>query len=113
MHVTAILVANNYRDIDTDASTGKRTLAVTLGREKTRGLFMVLIYGAYPLIVIFAATGWTPVATAFAGLLMPFAGVPVRIINAKTGGPALIRALKLTARLHLVTGVVLAAGAAL
>ncbi|MBI5156383.1 MAG: 1,4-dihydroxy-2-naphthoate octaprenyltransferase, partial [Acidimicrobiia bacterium] len=31
--VTAILVANNVRDIDTDRTAGKRTLAVRLGRR--------------------------------------------------------------------------------
>jgi 1,4-dihydroxy-2-naphthoate octaprenyltransferase len=113
MLVTAILVANNYRDIKTDARTGKRTLAVVLGRDSTRRLFMTLVYGAFVLIVGFAAIGWTPLLTAFAGFLVPFASGPVRIVNRRTGGPALVRALKLTARLHLVTGLVLAAGAAL
>lgn len=113
MLVTAILLANNYRDIDTDEPAGKRTLAVILGRVRARKLFMALTYGAFPLIVVFAAAGWTPLPTAFAGLLVPFAAGPVRIVNAKSGGMALIRALKLTARLHLVTGLVLAAGAAL
>ena len=113
MLVTAILVANNYRDIDTDRETGKRTLAVILGADRTRVLFAVLVYGAFPLIAVFAIADWTPFGTLFATLLFPFAAGPVRIVNAKTSGPALIRALKMTARLHLVTGLVLAAGAAL
>lgn len=113
MLVTAILVANNYRDIDTDRATGKRTLAVIVGRERTRKLFMLLVYAPFLLIAVFAFAGWTPLATAFAALLAPFAGAPSRIVNAKTGGAALIRALKLTARLHLVTGLLLAAGASL
>jgi len=112
MLVTAILVANNYRDIDTDLVANKRTLAVILGKERTRTLFAVLVYGAFPLIAAFAVAGWTPFETLFAALLFPFATGPVRIIYAKTTGPALIRALKLTAKLHLWTGVVLAAGAA-
>ena len=33
---TAILVVNNVRDIETDRRAGKRTLAVRLGRERTR-----------------------------------------------------------------------------
>ncbi len=33
---SAILVVNNVRDIDTDRRAGKRTLAVRLGRERTR-----------------------------------------------------------------------------
>ena len=113
MLVTAILVVNNYRDMETDEAAGKRTLAVILGRDRTQTLLAVLMYGSYPLIVLFAVVGWTPQATMFAALLTPFAVGPVRIINAKTDGMALIRALKLTATLHLWTGVVLAAGAAM
>ena len=113
MLVTAILVVNNYRDIDTDRAAGKRTLAVMLGRARTRTLFAVLVYGAFPLIVGFSLAGWTPQATVFAGVLAGYASVPVRIVYAKTEGFALIRALIHTARLHLWTGVVLAATTAL
>jgi len=109
MLVTAILVANNYRDIDTDRAAGKRTLAVIMGRERTRPLFAILVYGAFVAIAVFAVVGWTPTSTLFAGFLAPFAAVPVRIVYAKTDGPALIRALKATARLHLWVGVSLAA----
>ena len=42
----AILVVNNVRDIDTDRRAGKRTLAVRLGRERTRVLFAAIVYGA-------------------------------------------------------------------
>jgi 1,4-dihydroxy-2-naphthoate octaprenyltransferase len=110
MLVTAILVANNYRDLDTDRVAGKRTLAVVIGARRTKGLFAGLVYGAFALIVGFAVIGWTPRATAFAGLLVPYAMAPVRIIYSKTDGPSLIRALKMTAGLHLWTGLVLAAG---
>ena len=34
---SAILVVNNVRDLETDRRAGKRTLAVRLGRERTRG----------------------------------------------------------------------------
>lgn len=111
MGVTAILVANNYRDIDTDRETGKRTLAVIMGGKRTRTFFAVLVYGSFLLIALFALTGLTPFATVFAALLTPAAISPVRIIYAKTEGPALTGCLKRTARLHLWTGVVLAVGA--
>ncbi|MFP4542365.1 MAG: 1,4-dihydroxy-2-naphthoate polyprenyltransferase, partial [Opitutales bacterium] len=35
----AILIVNNYRDIDTDTVAGKRTLAVRLGRRLTRAQY--------------------------------------------------------------------------
>jgi 1,4-dihydroxy-2-naphthoate octaprenyltransferase len=113
MLVTAILVANNYRDLDTDRETGKRTLAVILGRENTKWLYAALIYGAFVLIVMFAVAGWTPLPTLFAAMLAPYAVGPVRTLWRSTDGPSLIRALVMNSRLHLWTGVVLAAGAAL
>ncbi len=113
MLASAILVANNYRDIDTDAAAGKRTLAVIVGHESTKRLFATFIYGALALIVIFGAVGWTPRATMLAGFLLPFATVPVRILSLKTDSFALIRALKMTAILQLVTGLAVASGAAI
>jgi 1,4-dihydroxy-2-naphthoate octaprenyltransferase len=112
MLVTAILVANNYRDIDTDRATGKRTLAVVIGAAPTRTLFAVLVFGAFGAIAVFAMAGWTPLSTLFSCFLLPLAAVPVRIVNSATDGPSLIRALKTTARLHLWVGVSLAAAVA-
>jgi 1,4-dihydroxy-2-naphthoate octaprenyltransferase len=113
MLVTALLVANNYRDLDTDRETGKRTLAVILGRERTKWLFAVLVYGSFVLIVIFAVAGWTPLPTLFAAMLSPYAVGTVRTLWQNTDGPSLFRALVMNGRLHLWTGVVLAIGATL
>ena len=112
MLVTAILVVNNYRDIDTDRAAGKRTLAVIIDRVRTRNLFAALLYGAFIAIAVFGTVGWTPLSTLFSCFLVPFAAIPVRIVYAKTDGPALIRALKSTARLHLWVGMSLAAAVA-
>lgn len=112
MLVTAILVANNYRDIDTDRITGKRTLAVMIGQDRTRLLFAFLVFGAYAAITVFGVGGWTPLPTLFACFVAPFAAAPVKILYAKKEGFALIRALVLTSRAHLWTGILLAAGAA-
>ncbi|HUF94997.1 MAG TPA: 1,4-dihydroxy-2-naphthoate polyprenyltransferase [Acidimicrobiia bacterium] len=113
MLATAILVANNYRDLETDARAGKRTLAVLLGPQRTMFLFAVLTYGAFPVIVLFGLVGWTPIATLFAAFWVSFATKPVALVQTTTDGPSLIRALKITARLHLLTGLSLAAGAAI
>ncbi len=40
---TAIIVVNNIRDIDTDRRAGKNTLAVRLGRERMRVLYVALL----------------------------------------------------------------------
>jgi 1,4-dihydroxy-2-naphthoate octaprenyltransferase len=110
--VTAILVVNNYRDIDTDAAAGKRTLAVIMDKAPTRRIFAGMIYGAYVAIGVFAILTLTPRGTAAAVLVLPYARAPIRILDRGGQGPELIQALKLTARAHLWTGVALAVGSA-
>src|SRR5215475_6437588 len=44
---SAILVVNNVRDIDTDRRAGKRTLAVRLGRDRTRDLYVAMLAAAF------------------------------------------------------------------
>ncbi len=111
--VTAILVANNVRDIDTDRAAGKRTLAVMLGRERSRWLFAGLIYGTFAVIAALAVLGWTPRWTALALAAVPLAMPLVATIRRAADGPSLIGVLVGTARLHLIVGLLLAVGAAI
>src|SRR5213079_1224295 len=50
---SAILVVNNLRDLDTDRRAGKMTLAVRLGRVRTRRLFasMLLVAFLAPIVI--------------------------------------------------------------
>jgi 1,4-dihydroxy-2-naphthoate octaprenyltransferase len=111
--VTAILVANNNRDIDTDRAAGKRTLAVIMGRERTRLLFDALVWGAFVLVVVFVAGGWAPPPALLALVAVPLAIPITRAIHTTTEGPPLIVALKGIARLDLIFGLLLAIGVAL
>ncbi|MEN3222370.1 1,4-dihydroxy-2-naphthoate polyprenyltransferase [Mycolicibacterium porcinum] len=80
---SAVLVANNLRDIPTDSQTGKITLAVRLGDARTRLLYQLLVGVALvlPLVLMLAtpwcAVGLLAVAPALRGLR------PVR--NGSTG----------------------------
>jgi len=107
--VTAILVVNNVRDIDTDRQSGKRTLAVLMGRKGARleyGFLLALAYMWLPLLAIDGATPWwlfwLPVAT------VPLAISLVKVVGKRTDGRALNIALKGTGRLHLYFGALLA-----
>ncbi len=113
MLVTAILVANNVRDLDTDRAAGKRTLAVLLGRQGGRRLFGGLVWGAFAVLAAEAATGWVPRLAALGLLAAPLAIPVMAAVSRETAGPALIRALRATARLNLLAGALMAVGAAL
>ena len=50
--IDALLIVNNYRDIDNDRSNGKITLAVRLGESKTRRLYESIGYIAASIMII-------------------------------------------------------------
>jgi 1,4-dihydroxy-2-naphthoate octaprenyltransferase len=98
--VTAILVVNNLRDIETDRRAGKRTLAVRLGAMSTRWEFIVLLIAAYavpPLMWISKLTGLWPM---LALTTIPFALLLVHRVRS-VSGRALNPVLGGTARLAL------------
>jgi 1,4-dihydroxy-2-naphthoate octaprenyltransferase len=111
--VTAILVVNNVRDLETDRAAGKRTLAVLIGRAPTRVLFAVLVLGAFALIGGLAGLEVIDHGALIALTALPLAIGPIRAVATETAGEGLVAALKATARLHLVVGLLLAAGLAL
>jgi 1,4-dihydroxy-2-naphthoate octaprenyltransferase len=104
----AILVVNNIRDVDTDRRAGKRTLAVKLGRERARALFMAMLVVAFvvPLALIPALSPWLLLVLASVPLVPPLA----RTVRTRTDGPALNGALAATGRLLAVFSVLLALG---
>lgn len=111
--VTAILVVNNVRDLETDRAAGKRTLAVLIGRAPTRVLFAVLVLGAFAFIGGLAGLEVIDHGALIALTALPLAIGPIRAVATETAGEGLVAALKATARLHLVVGLLLAAGLAL
>ena len=108
--VTAILVVNNLRDIDTDRAAGKRTLAVRIGRGATRAQYAILVGAALALPPLLGAAGLLPALGAIACAAAPLALSPARAVFSRTEGPALNDALRGTARFHLVFGVLFALG---
>ena len=106
----AILVVNNIRDADTDRRAGKRTLAVKLGRERARVLFVAMLVVAFAVPLVVAAAGglsWWLVLTVLA---WPLAPPLIRTVRTRTDGPALNGALAATGRLLGVFSLLLSAG---
>jgi 1,4-dihydroxy-2-naphthoate octaprenyltransferase len=108
---TAILVVNNIRDRETDAASGKRTLAVLLGYRASRIEWSVMVGLAYAIPVVFWLDGHQA-----AGLL-PFFSAPLAIrlgttIWQRTDGDALNPALERTGQLLFVHSALFASGLA-
>ena len=104
----AILVVNNVRDVDTDRRAGKRTLAVKVGRERARALFMGMVVLAFivPILLVPALSAWLLLVLA----ALPLAPPLLRTVRTRTDGPALNEALASTGRLLAVFSVLLAIG---
>ncbi|WP_106187538.1 1,4-dihydroxy-2-naphthoate polyprenyltransferase [Umezawaea tangerina] len=80
---TAVLVANNLRDIPTDTQAGKRTLAVLLGDKDTRRLYLALVVAPFLITLVIGVR----VPLALLGLLaLPLAALGARrVVQGKTG----------------------------
>ena len=113
--VTAILVVNNLRDLETDRAAGKRTLAVLLGDRATRIEYAVLVAAAFISTAIFAAAGVLPIWSLSALAAAPYGVLlSLNVLDAAGfSGSALNPLLKQTAQLHLLAGALLAVGIAL
>ncbi|WP_031466491.1 1,4-dihydroxy-2-naphthoate polyprenyltransferase [Sciscionella sediminilitoris] len=105
-----VLIANNLRDVHTDPDSGKVTLAVRLGAERTRIAYVIVVVA--PLVISVVLAPWHPFV-----LLGLFAAVlvarGVRTVASGTEGPALIPVLKDTGLAMLAWSVLTGVGLAL
>jgi 1,4-dihydroxy-2-naphthoate octaprenyltransferase len=106
----AVIVVNNYRDLDSDRKIGKNTLAVRIGRAASRAeysLLLVLPYLLLPALAQLTGAGWR---LALPLLSLPLAWWLWRRFRAETPGPVFNRILAQTAQLQLVFGILLSIG---
>jgi 1,4-dihydroxy-2-naphthoate octaprenyltransferase len=103
---SAVLVANNLRDIPTDATSGKITLAVRLGDARTRLLYQGLLAVAFACaLLLMIATPWAAVGL----VALPLAVRAARPVRAGSRGKQLIPVLRDTGLTMLVWAVAVAA----
>jgi 1,4-dihydroxy-2-naphthoate octaprenyltransferase len=102
---SAVLVANNLRDIPTDTQSGKITLAVRLGDHRTRVLYQVLVAVALLIpVALVAATPWCAVGL----IATPLALRAARPVRGGRTGMELIPVLRDTGLTMLVWAVAVA-----
>ncbi len=103
----ALLQANNLRDVETDKESGKKTVAVRLGRVRAGYLYVATLVAAGAAICVLQHyRGWAIIALA----AVPVAIVPARLALSDQNGRALLPMLAGTARLQLVVGALLTIG---
>ncbi len=107
---SAILVANNLRDIPTDRDSDKLTLAVRLGDRGTRFLYLALVAVAVAMVV---AISTQHVFALLALLALGVLARPLRALLSGATGRDLVPVLATTGIFEIVYAALLAAGIAL
>ena len=110
MHAAAVLLVNNFRDRDHDLTTGRRTLAIVLGREGSLRLYALLLLLPFALVIVLA------LKTEIALLALPLVALPwawrlSRALAAAPAGQAQNAVLFRTVLLEVAFGLLLSAGA--
>ncbi|MFC3300315.1 1,4-dihydroxy-2-naphthoate polyprenyltransferase [Arthrobacter agilis] len=104
---TALLMANNVRDIPTDSVVGKKTLAVRLGDTAARASYVVMLAVAILLPLLLSPTyPWILLVL----LLVPVCVVPIRLMLTGDKRASLIPVLKQTGLINLAFSLLFAAG---
>lgn len=108
--ITAILVVNNYRDIESDRRAGKRTLAVMLGERGARLEYVLLLIVSYVVPAGLVAAKMLEPWGLLALLSLPLAVPLIRAMYGPNEGPIMNKTLAGTARLALVFSLLFSAG---
>ena len=107
---SALLVVNNFRDIETDSETGKQTFAVRLGKSRTQMFFTLLLLVSLGMYVLIAVLHTYLVLITLT--VIPLSLKLIYDIYSKENAQDLIKILENTAKLHLLAGIMLSIGLA-
>jgi 1,4-dihydroxy-2-naphthoate octaprenyltransferase len=110
--ITAILIVNNLRDLDSDRRAGKRTLAVRLGEPATRIQYLLSMMTAYLVLPLAAGLGMIPWPSMLAWFSLPLAIRSARVVLTEKGRP-LNEALAGTSQIALLFSLLFWLGLAL
>jgi 1,4-dihydroxy-2-naphthoate octaprenyltransferase len=85
--ITAILVVNNLRDLESDRKAGKHTLAVILGEQATKTQYLICMIAAYLVLALAAWMGIVWWSSLLAWLSLPLAIRSTHVVFTKKGRP--------------------------
>lgn len=108
MPAAAVLLINNYRDLEDDVRSGRRTLAAVIGRPNSRRVYaglMLLPYAMLPLLALHGMKG-----ALLGALALPFSVSLIRRLQGTQPGPQLNLLLAGTAQAGFSLGLLLSIG---
>lgn len=105
----AVLLLNNYRDLETDRAAGRRTLAQVIGPDRARLLYAALLLGPFPILLAAGLPGRPELALT----ALPLALALIRRLWRRPGAAGLNRLLGTTGGYQAVLVALLSLGLAL
>lgn len=107
--ITAILVVNNVRDIESDLRAGRRNIPTRFGRRAGELEYGIMLVVPFLVLPIAWALGWIN-----AWILLPFLAIPRgfqlwRMMTTLPAGPGFNRLLALTAQFALIYAILYSA----
>lgn len=104
---TAILHANDVRDIYHDGKAGIKTLSIIIGRDNAKTLYASFLIASYLSVIIMTLTNATPVWSIAVLITLPLAIGNIKKIYAENGDGMKIKTLDQdTAKLQMLFGIV-------
>ena len=85
--VTAILVVNNLRDLESDRKAGKHTLAVRFGENGAKAEYILCLGIAYLVVPLLILLKMMPLGAMLCWLSLPIAIRTLRVVFTQTGRP--------------------------
>lgn len=104
----AVLLVNNYRDLEDDVRSGRRTLAAHIGRAHSRSLYFAMLMIPFGLVLLLTWRGRTGVLLTLAAF--PYCARLTEQLRHASNGAALNALLAATAKVGLLLGLLLSVG---
>lgn len=108
--IGAINMSNNIRDLVGDKASGRRTLAILLGKEKAVQFLGYVFIAAFGFMTVLVSLQVVPVWTLLVLLSAPKAMQAIKRFQGKTKPIEMMPAMKATAELNTLFGLLLTIG---